>query len=406
MGDAPAGPRSDVVAGQYERWVYPEPIRDLPAWLEHSWQWADPSHSHRLFWPDRETADDLDILVAGCGANQAAILAFTNPGSRVTGIDVSGPSLDHHRVLKDRYALDNLELELLPIEEVTTLGRDFDLIVSTGVLHHLADPVAGLAALGGCLRTDGVISLMLYARYGRLGVEMLQGVFRDVGLGQDGASVELVKDALAVLPDDHPLQSYLGIAPDLAYDAGLVDTFLHGRDRSYTTGDCLALVEAAGLVFDDWLLKSPYAVPVTTDNAFLAALARQPRETQWSVMERLHPRNGCHFLNCCRPERPPATYRIDLEGPAFPDYVPSLRHRCTIEEGGISRPDWSVPLDERQMALLRPLDGRHTIREIVDAATSDPAFAALDPTRREPFARELFESLWRRDFLTLAIVDG
>ena len=33
-----ADPRTDVVSSQYERWVYPEPIIDLPAWLEESWQ--------------------------------------------------------------------------------------------------------------------------------------------------------------------------------------------------------------------------------------------------------------------------------------------------------------------------------------------------------------------------------
>ena len=72
-------PLADVVSGQYEKWAYPEPIRDIPAWLEGNWQWADPSHSHLLFWPDRTEVGELDILVAGCGANQAAVLAYTNP---------------------------------------------------------------------------------------------------------------------------------------------------------------------------------------------------------------------------------------------------------------------------------------------------------------------------------------
>jgi hypothetical protein len=44
----PLNPLADVVSGQYERWVYPEPIRDLPAWLAGNWQWFDPSHAHRL----------------------------------------------------------------------------------------------------------------------------------------------------------------------------------------------------------------------------------------------------------------------------------------------------------------------------------------------------------------------
>ncbi|MFM7247070.1 MAG: class I SAM-dependent methyltransferase, partial [Actinomycetota bacterium] len=221
-------PLDDAVARQYRRWVYPEPIEDLPGWLAGNWQWFDPSHAQRLLWPDRAEPRDLDVLVAGCGANQAAVLAYTNPGSRIVGVDVSEPSLDHHRRLAERYRLDNLELRLLPIEDVAALGRDFALVVSTGVLHHLADPAAGMAALARCLRPDGVAAIMLYARYGRIGVEMLQGAFRDLGLEQDEPSLALVQEALAALPADHPLQPYLELAPDLAYDAGLVDTFLHG----------------------------------------------------------------------------------------------------------------------------------------------------------------------------------
>jgi hypothetical protein len=47
-------PLADVVSDQYEKWIYPEPIRDLPAWLAGSWWRYDPSHAHRLFWPDRD----------------------------------------------------------------------------------------------------------------------------------------------------------------------------------------------------------------------------------------------------------------------------------------------------------------------------------------------------------------
>lgn len=93
-------PLDDSVARQYERWIYPEPIEDLPGWLAHNWQWFDPSHAHRLFWPDRPYRPDLDILIAGCGTNQAAVFAYTNPGAKVVALDVSAASLAHHRSLK------------------------------------------------------------------------------------------------------------------------------------------------------------------------------------------------------------------------------------------------------------------------------------------------------------------
>jgi SAM-dependent methyltransferase len=397
-----ADPLADVVSGQYEKWVYPEPIRDLPAWLAGNWQWFDPSHASRLFWPDREYRPDLDVLIAGCGTNQAAVFAYTNPGARVVAIDVSQPSLDHHRFLKDKYGLKNLDLHRLPIEEVGTLGQDYDLVVSTGVLHHMADPKAGMRALAARLRPDGVAAIMLYARYGRIGVEMLQGVFRDLGLAQDEPSLAVVKAAIAALPQDHPLRSYLSVAPDLKFDAGLVDTFLHGRDRSYTVADCLDLVASAGLVFQDWFLKSSYEPAAAGGDPFLTAVAALPEEQRWAVMERVNHRNACHFFTACRPERPEESYRIDVTSDLWLDAVPFFRYRCVLDGEKIFRPGWSTALSPEQLALVRLVDGRRTIREIA-AAAARPAQADGSSAERKRFAQALFASLVNRDFLAFAV---
>lgn len=392
-------PLADVVTGQYEKWAYPEPIRDLPAWLSGNWQWFDPSHAHRLFWPDRDYRPELDILIAGCGTNQAAVFAYTNPRASVVAIDVSGPSLDHNRFLQEKYGLKNLELHRLPIEEVGTLGRGFDLVVSTGVLHHLADPKAGMQAIGRCLQPDGVAAIMLYARYGRIGVEMLKAVFQELGLRQDERSLSVVRAAIASLPQDHPVRSYLAVAPDLQFDAGLVDTFLHGRDRSYTVADCVDLVESAGLVFQDWFLKSPYYPPAGSDDPFYAAVAALPEEQQWSIMERINTRNGCHFFTACRPERPRGTYRVDPASEAFLDCTPRFRHRCGARDSEVFRYDWQASLDAVQQVLISQVDGRRTIREIM--AALDPAAFGGHPFDLEPFTRTFFRSLVQWDFLSV-----
>ena len=398
-----ADPRADVVSGQYERWVYPEPILDLPAWLATNWQWFDPSHASRMFWPQRASTPDLDILIAGCGTNQAAVFAHTNPGARVVAIDVSQPSLDHHQSLKKQYDLRNLELHLLPIEQVGTLGRDFDLIVSTGVLHHMADPQVGMQALARCLRPDGVAAIMLYARYGRIGVEIMQAIFRELGLTQDEASLFTVKEAIALLPQEHPVRSYIAMAPDLRFDAGLVDTFLHGRDRSYTVDDCLALVASAGLVFQDWFLKSLYYPPTPPIGGFYAAIASLPQEKQWAVMERVNTQNACHFFMACRADRPAETYRIDFESPAVLDAVPIFRHRCGLTGSTVFRPGWRLDLEPAQAAFVREVDGRRTIREIAAAAGTKSQLGPGPEAKQNERARSLFQSLWQRDFVALGL---
>jgi 2-polyprenyl-3-methyl-5-hydroxy-6-metoxy-1,4-benzoquinol methylase len=113
--------------------------------------------------------------------HQAARYALREPDARITAIDVSDTSLRHTRDLQRKYNLENLELRQLPIERVREIGRSFDLVVCTGVLHHLPDPDHGLRALRDVLRPSGAMRLMVYARYGRAGIYMLQEYCRLIG---------------------------------------------------------------------------------------------------------------------------------------------------------------------------------------------------------------------------------
>lgn len=395
-------PLADVVARQYDRWTYPEPIPNLEGWLRHSWQRFDPSHNHRIFWPDRPYQADIDILIAGCGTNQAAVFAYNNRAAQVVAIDVSQSALDHEQFLKDKYSLKNLDLHRLPIEEVASLGREFDLVVSTGVLHHLAEPEVGMKALADVLRPDGVLAIMLYALYGRTGVESMQGVFREMGLTQDEESLRMVKQAISVLPQTHPLRSYLAIAPDLEFDAGLVDTFLHGRDRAYSVDDCLELVGGAGLVFQDWLLNTSYYPPtlVNPDSEFYAAVDQLPRETMWSVMERVNTQNACHFFMATRADRDPAGYRIDFSAANAGDYVPLFRLRSDVAGDEIFRPGWRLRLSPTHLAFVREIDAERTIGEIT-ARVAESGVIAGDQSELESIGLHLFEGLWRTDFVAI-----
>jgi SAM-dependent methyltransferase len=398
-------PQADVVSRQYQKYRYPEPIQDLEVWLRNNWQWFDPSHAHRVLWPDREYKSDLDILIAGCGTNQAAVFAYTNPDAKVVAVDVSQPSLDHQQYLKDKYGLWNLELRLLPIEELPTLGRDFDLVVSTGVLHHMADPLAGMKALAQCLRPDGVVAVMLYAKYGRLGVELLESIFRDLRLEQDDASVRVVKETISLLPATHPARSYLNLEGNVQHDAVLVDTFLHGRARNYTVDDCLDLVRSAGLEFQSWLLKAPYYHHdlLSSSTEFSPAVGRLPEAKLWSVMERVHTTNACHFFMACHPQRPKESYAIDFSTMDCLDYVPLMRMRCGLSSTNIFRPGWQMGLNATQLPFVQQIDGSRTIREIAARVAQANDLQRGSTADFEKFGRKLFQALWRLDFVAMAL---
>ncbi|WP_375489515.1 class I SAM-dependent methyltransferase [uncultured Mycobacterium sp.] len=398
-------PGADIVGRQYERWRYPLPIEDLSVWTANHWEWFDPSHAHRVFWPDRDYKPDLDILIAGCGTNQAAVFAFTNPAAKVVAVDISQSSLDHQRYLKDKHGLGNLDLHLLSVEELPTLGLDFDLVVSTGVLHHMTDPLTGMKALGGCLRRDGVLAVMLYAKYGRIGVELLQSVFRDLGLGQDEASLQIVRDTISLLPPDHPIHSYLKVARDLQSDAALVDTFLPARERSYMVEECIDLVTSAGFAFQGWFHKAPYYPHdlFAPETPFYSAVNPLPETKLWSVMERVQTLNGCHFFMACRPDRAKESYAIDFSTVESLDYVPVLRTRCGVIGTDIVWPGARMRANATQLPFVQRVDGRGTIREIVTEVAQKGDLPHARAAELETFGRKLFQSLWRLDWVAVAV---
>ena len=176
--------RSEEVRDFYERMPYPAPLTNLDAHRELYRNRDRRRAEFHLMLPARCPPRGQDILIAGCGTSQAARYALRDPGDRVVGIDVSEASLRHTRELQRKYDLENLELRQLAIERVREIGRSFDLVVCTGVLHHLPDPDHGLRALRDVLRPGGAMRLMVYARYGRAEICMMQEYCRLLEIGR------------------------------------------------------------------------------------------------------------------------------------------------------------------------------------------------------------------------------
>jgi ubiquinone/menaquinone biosynthesis C-methylase UbiE len=86
----------------------------------------------------------LDVLDLGCGPADVTVrLARALPNARITGVDGSEPMLAHGRArLRDAGLDDRVHLERRLLPDPDLEARTFDLVVSTSVLHHLADPAA------------------------------------------------------------------------------------------------------------------------------------------------------------------------------------------------------------------------------------------------------------------------
>jgi SAM-dependent methyltransferase len=393
---------ADPIEAFYERHPYPPPVAGLgPLAQRLGDEWAVRAAHHRA-WPGRPVGSIGSVLVAGCGTSQAVRHALRRPAAQVVGIDVSAASLAHTRTLADRHGVANLTLHRLAIEDVGELGAQFDHVVCTGVLHHLADPAAGLRALHGVLAQGGAVTLMVYGRYGRVGVSMLQAYCRQLGVGTTPAELADLVATLRELPLGHPLGRLLREARDFADDDALADALCSPRERTYDVPELVSLIEDAGLRFGRWERQAPYLPDCGTisETPHAARIAALPTLEQYALVELFRGTITRHTVIAHRADDP-AGGTLDFADPAVDRWVPvTVPTALAIEErlppgaaaalidSGHADTDLVLFVDRRGLATFRSIDGRRTVGEL------------------GPGAAALVERLWRHDLVVLDTTDA
>jgi SAM-dependent methyltransferase len=391
---------SDPITDFYTRHPYPPPVDNLDRARD---EWRDPNRhraEYHLLWPGRPYRANLKILVAGCGTWQAAKYALCRPNAHVVGIDVSATSISHTEKLKQQYNLTNLEIRQLPVERVSELQGQFDLIVCTGVLHHLADPDAGLRALRNVLKPDGAMYLMVYAPYGRTGVYMLQEYCRRLGIGSSGREIHDLVATLESLPQHHPLVTLLRGARDARNADALADALLNPRDRSYAVPQLFDFIERNGMTFGRWYWQAPYlpqcsAIASTPHAPRVTAL---PDRDQYAAMELWRGTMTTHSVVLHRGDAADMpTIRFEKEQwlrfvPVRLPWTQLIQERLPAGTAGVllnrshAHPDLIVVLDAAEKRLFDEIDGRRSIGEIAERSSADHSRA-----------RSFFEKLWSYD---------
>jgi len=407
-----------MVARQYEAYAYPEPFSDLAAQVADGYfEYGNPRDYAALLWPEGRPRRPLHILAAGCGTVQAAYLAYTNRDAEVTGVDLSEASLAHQRYLQERHGLTNLRLYRGDLRRVSEIGRTFDCIVCSGVLHHLADPDEGLRALAGVLAPDGAMTLMLYGATARTGVYMLQDALRRLRVPQTADGVAFARRLVEQLPERHYARWYLSGAAELRHDTAFVDTFLHSQDRAYTVPQVLALLERNGLAFQGWVDNAHYyadAALARFSPEVRNAVAALPAREQWAVAEMLTQNLGMHMLAARHAGHPGPGPEPDFAEPGWPQWVPhrapglqrvNARHGAsgataasTAPAVAFARGGQTIELGPGQAALLDGADGSRRVSDLLAL----PALAHVPATAREPMTREFLSQMWRLGHLMFA----
>ena len=159
---------SDPVAAQYE--AYPYPARNPQ---DEKTRLVDGSPSnlaevdHYIFGGSRDFRQPLRALVAGGGTGDGLILLAQHLAGRrcpaeVVYLDLSAASRRIAEARAKTRGLTNIQFHTGSLLDLPRLGLGiFDYIDCCGVLHHLENPGAGLAALTSVMAPEGGMGLML-----------------------------------------------------------------------------------------------------------------------------------------------------------------------------------------------------------------------------------------------------
>ncbi|MPZ11633.1 MAG: methyltransferase [Kiloniellaceae bacterium] len=395
---------SDKVRDQYE--AYPYPPRD-PADEARRLIVGSPSSlleiNHYLFAGRRNFAQPFRALVAGGGTGDATImlaqqLADAGGAGEVVYLDLSATSRGIAEARAEVRGLTNIRFVSGSLLELEKLGLgSFDYIDCCGVLHHLAEPEAGLAMLTDALAEDGGMGLMVYGSYGRSGVYLLQAVLRAlIGERPLAEKVSFTRRLLTNLPPTNLFARNPVLRDHTGSDAELVDLLLHSQDRAYTVEEIAALLRGAGLNLISFIEPLRYE-PATylKDPVLLRQLGGVTPEDRAALAEKLAGNMKTHVFYVSK--KPAADTLAWPDGPAA---IPCLRvldgaklakavQRDLVLKGEFDGLPLKFPLPRLASAVLPWIDGRTSLGEIQSALQN------LDPRQDWDHFKAQFDQLYQ-----------
>jgi tetratricopeptide (TPR) repeat protein/2-polyprenyl-3-methyl-5-hydroxy-6-metoxy-1,4-benzoquinol methylase len=196
---------SRAVQKQYEENPYPRWI-SLPRPSTPAVTFDEYVRRQFPFSPYRAFGSkQLDYLIAGCGTGRHAIMiAQMYADVKILAIDLSRCSLAYAQRKTSELGLHNIEYAIADILKIGSIGRLFDVIDSTGVLHHMADPWRGWRALLSLLKPNGVMRIGLYSRSARRDVVQTMAYIERRGYGRTADDIRRCRQELANFPDGSP----------------------------------------------------------------------------------------------------------------------------------------------------------------------------------------------------------
>jgi len=159
----PGDARTEVVRDFYGQAPFP----DYPPGASLSWLRTRAERSEFARLVDRAIPSDARVVEIGCGTGQMSL--YLARGYRVViGADLTRASLEIAVDAARRFQLDQVQFIETDLHHPGMRAGAFDVVYSSGVLHHTPDPSAAFARIARLARPGGMILLGVYNALARI----------------------------------------------------------------------------------------------------------------------------------------------------------------------------------------------------------------------------------------------
>jgi SAM-dependent methyltransferase len=346
------------------------------------------------------------VWIAGCGTQQAVQWALCFPEGDILATDVSEASLGISSRLAEQLGISNIRFQQRDLMEPGSDGL-FDLIVCTGVVHHLPEPQLGMRQLRMALEPDGAAVVMVYSRMHREPLAVFRRLLGALARPDedDDARFRLACQLLDELLDGERVSPLCPGALEMLREharrdrAFVADALLHPLEHSYDLDGFFELLDGAGLRHVSWLNPAQWRLASYLDSeSLLERSARLEPVAEWRAVYDAAGYAAPLLEAVVQPTDGPERAPYGPEDLLALPLACCRRNSVVRVEGGRVSDTGEVPTFLVEGEFLRgkgngPFGARHTFRL---PAYVEPLLAAFDGTRAagqavRPFVEEFGE---------------
>ena len=193
--------------------------------------------------------ENPEILIAGCGTGrELVVLAKYFKKAKFFAIDLSLNSLAYAKMKCEENNVDNIDFLQCDILSLKKLNKKFDIIFSTGVIHHMENPDKGLDILCSCLNKNGLMRLGLYSEIARKNIINIKNEIKNIyPKSITDKSIREVRDF--IFSSDSKSSIEIKKMNDFYSMSSFRDLIMHAQEKNYSINDIKLLLKNFDLTF-------------------------------------------------------------------------------------------------------------------------------------------------------------